>query len=636
MNNLGKLVICLTTLILIALPVAAQDIYPEHPRMMFRADNGGDNRIVTVDMLKERAADPRFEQFHNRLHNSITNYAMRAIAYDDPAAADSAIAMLVRPMHWTDTTWDGIRVLWASFVFDWLYNHPNFDEWEKAMAIDQIVAGARHLKEFLDTDRHIFHTRMYAWTAGLGAAGYALHGHFHDADSWARYANNFFVNQLMPARELLGGSVHNSFGYGRHYIMFMCGHYMSMVYTATGEDLYAKARDKMGDWANREAEFIIYGRQPDGLMAKFGDCYRRTSERFSFRVIAERNWQQPNPVFQGYLNYLLDEQKESVFEMGNDYIAYLYFDPDKPSKPYSTLPKYTMFGQYGTGFVSLRSGWDRNDTWLLFKAGDYFGNHGHFDQGHLGIFRGAPLSDEAGAYTGGFSGENHRMSFYRKSISHNTLLVVDPSIPDDEGGQRIYNNQNLGTIDEYNADLGAEMADLVAYSTEGGIPYLKADLTHAYPGDRVQEAVREVAFVADRYIVVRDRVILARDGFIPKQIWHCPLKPELGKKSFKLERDGGRLYVESLDSANKRLDWIEGFRVGDKVWKMKKTPSNSDPMVGRVEVVSTAGGREHQFVTVLDVWDAGVKEGSFKLNRDGTVSTPAGKLVFGKAGVELK
>ena len=60
----------------------------------------------------------------------------------------------------------------------------------------------------------------------------------------------------------------------------------------------------MGDWANREAEFIIYGRQPDGLMAKFGDCYRRTSERFSFRVIAERNWQQPNPVFQGYLNYL--------------------------------------------------------------------------------------------------------------------------------------------------------------------------------------------------------------------------------------------------------------------------------------------------------------------------------------------
>ena len=106
-------------------------------------------------------------------------------------------------------------------------------------------------------------------------------------------------------------------------------------------------------------------------MFKFGDCYRRTSERFSFRAIAERNWHYREPVLQGYLQFLLDEQTESVFEMGQDYMAYLYYDPEFPAAGVDRLPARNIFGRHGTGMVIWR-GWERDDPWIFFKCGDYF------------------------------------------------------------------------------------------------------------------------------------------------------------------------------------------------------------------------------------------------------------------------
>jgi len=571
--------------------------------------------MVTLEMIRRRAADPRFDRFKQRLTRSPVNYAMRALAYDDNKAADLAIAMLVTPLQYTNTTWDGIRVMWSAFVFDWLFTHPNFDDWEKAEAVDQIVTGARHLEELL-RDRHLFHTRMYAWTAGLAAAGYALRGHFPDAEKFIRFADNYFTEDLLPGRRLLGGSVHNGFGYGRHYIMWLTGHYLSMVYTATGHDLWSEIRSEQEDWAANEAEFIIRGRQPDGLMAKFGDCYRRTSERFSFRVISERNWYYREPVFQGYLNRLLEEQQESVFEIGNDYIAYLYYDPDAPAAPVSQLDPQSLIGRYGTGFALWRSGWGDDDTWIIFKAGDYFGNHGHYDQGHVGIFRSEPLLPEAGAYVGGFSGHNFRMDFYRKSIAHNTILVTDPTVPNDEGGQRVYMNQTLGTIDEYNADLGAEMADIVAYEDDDPrLSYLCADLSAGYPRERAQRVTRELAFVNNRFLVIRDQITLARDGFFPKVIWHCPVKPALSVDGFSLSRGEGCVSLQLLEPAGRKVAWVEGHRVGDELWEMPRVPENSDPCIGRVELVGSTDTLYQEFIQVLDIGNLGETTGQAEIKR---------------------
>ncbi len=614
------------------------EVMPDHPRLMLRAQSDGDPHIITPEMLRSRAADPRFEQFHTRLHRSMANYAMRALAYDDPAAADSAIAKLLEPNLWSGTTWDGIRVMWEAFVFDWLYNHPNFDPWEKALAIQQIAQDGERLYESLQNDSHIFHTRMYAWATGVAAAGYALSGHYDDARKLVRFANKYYGENLMPARRLLGGSVHNGFGYGRHYIMWLTGHYLSMVYTATGEDLWSKVRSEQDNWAAREAEFIIYGRQPDGLMAKFGDCYRRTSERFSFRVISERNWYYQNPVYQGYLNRLLSEQKESVFEIGNDYIAYLFFDPDRPGESVELLPTKTLFGQQGTGIAIWRSGWSPDDLWLFFSCGDYFGNHGHYDQGTLDIFLKAPLLAEAGAYAGGFDSE-FRKDFYRQSVAHNTLLVQDPANPDDIGGQRVYMNQNLGTMKEYLKDIGAESGRIVVHQPGDKLSYLLADMSAAYPGDRVERLTRELALVENRWLVVRDRVILADERYVPKVLWHCMVQPDMERGRFTVERGGGRVTLQLLQPEGATLEWVDGWVAGARKFELAIDTTFNDPGVGRVEITGCSGKREQTFLQVVDISSGeSWKRSSSKLTREGTeISLPGGrKLLLRESGAELR
>ena len=270
-------------------------------------------------------------------------------------------------------------------------------------------------------------------------------------------------------------------------------------------------------------------------------------------------------------------------------------------------------------------------SWIFFKCGDYFGNHGHYDQGHVEVFRHSPLLTEAGAYVGGFRGSNFRMDFYRKAISHNTLLVVDPDDPADEGGQRVYMNQSLGTMDKYLGDPGAETGDIIAYQEGGEVCYLKADLTAAYSCDRVQRLTRELAWVADRYLVVRDRVTLAREGFIPKVLWHCPVEPKIENNGFALERGESRVVFRVLSPESAKIEWVEGYRVGDKLWEMPRVPGHSDPCAGRVEVVGAASPAEQEFIQVLDVAARGVKSGHLRLARDsqGTeIRLPDGRLLL--------
>ncbi|MBN2288484.1 MAG: heparinase II/III family protein, partial [Candidatus Glassbacteria bacterium] len=271
---------------------------------------------------------------------------------------------------------------------------------------------------------------------------------------------------------------------------------------------------------------------------------------------------------------------------------------------------------------------------------DYFGNHGHYDQGNVEVFRDEPLLTEAGAYVGGFSGSNFRMDFYRKSVSHNTVLVVDPDDPSDEGGQRVYMNQSLGTLPDYLADPGAETGDIIAYSQGPEVCYLKADLTAAYPRDRVQRLTRELAWVADRYLVVRDRVVLAVEGFIPKVLWHCPVYPEVGKSGFTLKRGGSRVAFQLLDPGARKVGWVEGYRVGDKLWEMPRVPEYSDPCVGRVEVVGGTGPLEQEFIQVLDVAAQGAGSGPSQLSRapEGVeIRLPDGRrLLLAEEGARLR
>ncbi len=601
----------------------AVEVSEGHPRLFFR-DSAWGERSITTEQLRQRANDPRYAAYVNRLTYSSCNVALKAILFDDTQAARECISMMESNFDFDGTTTDGELLMWRAMAFDWLYNHPDFTETHKQNVIRKLAQGASWCRsEYIGQGPHVFHTRMYAFALGTAIAGLALKGHHQDADFYIDWADSIFTHHLFPARHLQGGSVHNSLAYGRRYVMWHCGHFMSAWYSATGQDKWKTVREQQDDWAWREAEFIMYGRQPDGLLVRYGDCFRRTSERFSFRVIGERAFACSKPIGMNYLHYLFQTQANMtdnrVVEEGNAYHVLLYWDADDPGRSFKTLPTRTLFSPQGTGMVFWRSGWGEDDTFIFFKCGNYFGNHGHFDQGHLEVFHRAPLLIEGGAYEGDFD-SNYRLNYYRKTVAHNLILAVNPALAQDEGGQRIFSNQGEPSVESYLGNPINETGDIIDYRDQGNWCYVSGSFGSAYDNSRIIRAVREVAWIGERYLVVVDNIKLGSSSFLPKVIWHYTVTPVIEGNRFTVTDRGGRAVVTVLAPPEATIDTIQAYRIGTAYYP----PPDPRPSigVGRTEIsVPQPGVADYTFVQVIDVADEGIAPGSLAFESDETEGT---------------
>ena len=617
---------------------SAYQVFEGHPRLFFR-DNAWGERSVTTDILRKRAADSRYSRFLEKMtRRGVCNWALKAVMLDDREAALECIEMLEKRKGFGNTTDAGRVLMWDAMAFDWLYNNENFTDDARQKVIANLARGAQHCMDlYKNQGTHIFHTRMYGYPTGVAIAGLALKGHHPEADKFIDWAYNVYLKDLFPARQIQDGTVHNSMAYGRKYTMWLVGHFIAAWYSATGENLWEMIRQQQGDWAWREALFVIYGEQPDGMLVRFGDCFFRGSERFSFRVVSERAFAYGEDLGAGYVNYLFDIHSAGTrdrigTEMGSEYQVFLYWDADRQGVGRTALPGRILFSPEGTGMALWRTGWTAEDTFIFFKCGDYFDNHGHFDSGHVEIFRRAPLLIEAGSYAGG-TGTDHYQKFFHNSVAHNTIQIVDPSDAEDAGSQRFYNNQGQGTIGEYLANGKNEYGDVIAYRDEDGWAYLAADFTAAYPPARVKRVVRELAWLGERYLVVVDNISLADSGLQPRVLWHYPVAPLLEAKRFTVSDAGARAVVNLLAPAEAVIDTVAAFTVGATSYQ----PKNPDPALGagRVEVMVRETSRaDYTFVQVIDVADNTEAVAVFSLS--GRASPKFVKIEFPSATLTLE
>jgi heparin/heparan-sulfate lyase len=320
--------------------------------------------------------------------------------------------------------------------------------------------------------------------------------------------------------------------------------------------------------------------------------------------VAERTWAYADPVGQGFLNQLIEENQGKIVEPPTAYTYFLFYDPQAPAISTATLPTKILFSPHGTGMVIWKSDWSRQGTTIFFKCGNYFDDHGHFDQGHLDVFRQGSLLLDSGAYLT-FDGA-YRKEYWHKSVAHNTIVVFDPLIENDEGGQRVFHSQSDETMADYLADTLAKTGEILDYKIEKEFAYAAGDLTKAYPDDRVRRLTREIVFLADRCLVIVDRLVVTRPGLVPKVLWHCPVIPEINPKTgmVKIQRPQSRAILTTLWPPDARLEWVEGSRVGGRFIPAEGHQKGFPDMgVGRVEVSSTPDRCEYRFVHTIDIAD---------------------------------
>ncbi len=400
--------------------------------------------------------------------------------------------------------------------------------------------------------------------------------------------------------------------------MWATAHFISCWLSATGRDLWQDIAENQDDWARRETLFLYYGRYPDRTYLRFGDSYSIKSDDYTFRAIAERTWGYGDPVGAAILHRLVRENDGKVVEGPSGYVYLLFYDPQQGGTALDTLPTKALFSRSGTGMVVWKSGWKPEDTTVFFKCGNYFDDHGHFDQGHLDVFRRSMLLLDSGAYLT-FDGA-FRTEYWHRSVAHNTVLIVDPAIPGDEGGQRVFHSQTDGSMQEYLANRLAETGEILDYRETAGLTYVAGDFTAAYPADRVERVTRELAFVDDRYLAVLDRVTTRRPGLRPTVLWHTPVAPRIETRGtrFVAGRNGSRVVLTALLPSEARMEWVGGFVAGGRTIKAEgRLKPEMDMGAGRVEVAGRdAATRNHLFLHVLDIADDSDPPGRVRASAD--------------------
>jgi hypothetical protein len=219
------------------------------------------------------------------------------------------------------------------------------------------------------------------------------------------------------------------------------------------------------------------------------------------------------------------------------YLFLAFHDPTVQRRPLEELPLARSFSPAGVGHVFMRSGWAADSAVVHFRCGDYFEDHGQFDQGSFTFFRKGALAMKTAGYWGAFDSA-YRHHYYKQAISANTVIFSDPADPADEGRQRNLHYQNAGTAGDYLAHKmsGAkpcvETGDILAvddpewFSCAGGeAHFAAADVTAAWDPAKVRRFVRQLALVNGRHLVVVDATETAKPTVRARWLLHTEAEP---------------------------------------------------------------------------------------------------------------
>lgn len=616
------------------------EVRTERPRIFLRKSKW---HGLTLEELRRRAESNTWQPYLAPLTEYTATSACLALKYlatRDINAANTAVELLQKTIYNGGTSVDGDALEEAAIAFDWLGEYPGFSGSDRKKAVERIVTASRRLMKRLQVGIHVFHTRMYTWATALTFAGIALKGEHPDAETFYNFGCRFWMTRLMPARAYQGGAWQNGFGYGQRYIVRSTFSFLSLMRSATGRDLWKTIATKQNAWAQDMFYFTLYTTRCDGSHPPFGDCFENRARHWDAPLALQYASETGDPYAAEYGAMLIEHYGPGAVEGRQsaiwDKYGLLYVDPDRPRKRPDDLPRSRCFGPNGMGCVVMLTGWKDTDTFVFFKCGDYFGNHGHFDQGHFEIYRWKPLVVEAGRYDG--FGSPHRVQYYRKSIAHNTMLISDPRDPEDVGNQRTFTFQVAGNMNEYLNAPQCETGDIIYFNSVDDYTRVTGDVTAAYDPEKVRKFTRTLYYQQGKYLVVFDTVITTKPGMNIRFLVHCRGKTRVDGKHIIIENRKSRVVCESLLPEKARIKRPRPFEVNGKIFAPRHWNPKRSPYAGRVEISSPEPAPTHvYFLNIFTIGDTGIRPVTARIRQTGEqiiLHLPDRKVVFSKTGKE--
>lgn len=342
---------------------------------------------------------------------------------------------------------------------------------------------------------------------------------------------------------------------------------LSAYLNGTEENLW---HEKVFKLLERIGYWHIQATRPDWKIEPLGDEGPRIDLKDESRRVIDIIAQvTKNPIFFKYSRDLAKlhgvESYYSSYRWGWSLFYPVKITNVKPTP----LPLMEIFGEQYFGQSYIRESWQDNATFITFRAGNSFTHHGHYDNGHISLFKGAPLLVNS-SVPGKYYSEN-RLNYSIRTIAKNSVLVQrknekvaiaynkDNNISD--GGQRVTLplGSAITTITDWfekNNQTPVLAGGRILLIDKGeDYSYIKADLTKAYNSDwyddngqagKLELVERELLYLREQDILlIKDTVHTIGKNQV-KVVFHTVNKPVItDEKLLKGQRNNGILTSQS-------------------------------------------------------------------------------------------
>ena len=376
----------------------------------------------------------------------------------------------------------------------------------------------------------------HLWVNGSGllAAGLALFDEVDAARLWIGFAKSKFertMNYLGP-----DGASHEGINYWSYGIEHLFKS-MYLIRDLLDEDLYNS------EWFRNTARYRLYTSIPmyawkrGSTTVNYGDSHPRdsTGPGHMLRALAgeygDSNAQ--------WLAAALDESGAPYTD--NRWLNLIWYDHSVPEMPPDDLP--TLFHFSDMGFVSARSDWSGDESFLFFKCGPYIGHtaieimnycassahHTHPDQNSFMLFgAGEWLIRDDGNY-GKYTGQ------------HNTLII--------DGGEQLGGGDSI--FDGVFLHAMKRKPRILSTSSTPDMDHITGEAAEAYnPAMDLKKFTRHLLYLKPDVLIVADDILLNSPHNLELRFHPGPQETEQSGVAFFTHTEKSVLRIEPLTPKN--------------------------------------------------------------------------------------
>ena len=315
-------------------------------------------------------------------------------------------------VNWYSNLEIAMRLISWIWAYHYFLDSPFFDDELHFDFLRTVLQSCRHItRDFQYSLRSMRNNHVIGDAAALVLAG-VVFPEFKESEHWRKAYSDILYRELDVQVYDDGTNFEQATNYHRFVLYFYI--LLFRIMRLNDYDFSVRAARKTEEMM----DFIMYVMKPDGTMPQIGDSD-------DAKVLSLSN-DKPDALMptlstgavlfkRGDFKQLAGRLSEETFWLGG-VESIQAFDSLKESIP-SSLSRGFPEG----GYYIMRTGWDANARYLLFKCGPH-ADHGHADALHIELYcNGKSCLQDCGTYT--YNGTWEWRTFFRSTRAHNTVVV---------------------------------------------------------------------------------------------------------------------------------------------------------------------------------------------------------------------